>query len=333
MASAKKQTLLRLRLCDLELSIRGSILEARIKQVFGELKARGLRFRPYFWASDEWFTPAGVTGVAVPFYMLHPRLARLERSMMLEAEGSSHEECIRILRHEVGHAIDHAFRLGTRVRWRRLFGNPSKRYPTTYLPKPKSRNFVQHLASWYAQAHPDEDFAETFAVWLSPRSNWRKRYQHWPALRKLEYVDELMTEIKGQKPKRVTRRLVDPIEDNTMTLAEYYRRKQDWYGLDIPDIYDRDLRRLFSDAPEHARRTSAARFVRSIAPEVRRRIASWTGESQYTLDQVLSEIVKRCSSLRLRLASDEESVKTNLVILLTMQTMNFLHSAPKRLIL
>ena len=25
-----------------------------------------------------------------------------------------------------------------------------------------------HLDPWYAQSHPDEDFAETFAVWLTP---------------------------------------------------------------------------------------------------------------------------------------------------------------------
>lgn len=143
--------LLDVRLCDLGVRIEGSVLEARIEQVCEELSRRGLRFRPHFWVSEEWFTPQGVGGCAVPFYLLHPRLTRLERSRMLEAEGAGHVECMKLLRHEVGHAIDHAYRLHLRRKRQRLFGKSSKPYPKTYKPKPFSRSYVQHLDYWYAQ--------------------------------------------------------------------------------------------------------------------------------------------------------------------------------------
>src|SRR6266567_3408508 len=95
---------------------------------------------------------------------------KLERKQMLEVEGGTDTECLRILRHEAGHALDTAFRLHFRRQWRELFGSFAQRYPDFYKPKPKSRNYVLHLRAWYAQAHPAEDFAETFAVWLQPRS-------------------------------------------------------------------------------------------------------------------------------------------------------------------
>ena len=56
------------------------------------------------------------------------------------------------------------------------------------------------LEGWYAQSHPVEDFAETFAVWLAPRSNWRAQYENWPALRKVEYIDRTMRRLKNRKP-------------------------------------------------------------------------------------------------------------------------------------
>ena len=147
--------------------IEGTGVEQRIAQVNAELDARGLA-RPHYWLSDEWFTPDGVPGVAIPFYLAHPRLARLELAQMLEVEGGDEETCLRILRHEAGHAIDNAYQLRRRPTRRRLFGTPDTPYPEYYTPKPYSKSFVQHLDHWYAQSHPDEDFAETFAVWLDP---------------------------------------------------------------------------------------------------------------------------------------------------------------------
>jgi hypothetical protein len=332
-AHADLDELLQMRLCDLRVSLRGTALHARILEVLDELAARGIRFRPHFWISDEWFSPARVTGVAVPFYLTHPRLLRLERQMMLDAEGANHAECLRIIRHEVGHALDHAYRLSSRAGWQRHFGRSSRRYPLTYVPKPTSRNYVQHLAYWYAQAHPDEDFAETFAVWLAPGSHWRKRYEGWPALRKLEYVDALMSEIAGRRPLRVDRRKLDPIATLTGTLAEYYARKQRLYGTSYPDFYDPDLRRLFSDLPADRHKERAAAFIRRVGRDIRHEIAHWTGESQYTLAQVIDEIAGRCQELDLRVAGNPHRVKASLGIVLTMHTMTFLLSRPRRLAL
>jgi len=215
------EQLLDLRLCDLGLRIRDSELGPRIKQLYRELRAAGVQhFRPHFWLSDEWYTPDGVPGVAIPFYMAHPRLSRLEFAQMLEVEGGTPEWCMRILRHEAGHALDNAYRLRRRHRRQQLFGLSSKPYPEYYTPRPYSRSYVQHLEPWYAQSHPDEDFAETFAVWLTPDSPWRARYQDWPALKKLEFVDALMREIGTQTP-RVANRLLKRIRATPLPTATY----------------------------------------------------------------------------------------------------------------
>src|SRR5919201_720542 len=196
--SLPDEQLLDVRLCDLTVTIEGTEVEQRIAQVNAELEARGL-VRPHYWLSDEWFTPDGVPGVAIPFYLAHPRLAKLELAQMLEVEGGDAESCLRILRHEAGHAIDNAYRLQRRPKRRRLFGNPATEYPEYYTPRPYSKRFVLHLDHWYAQSHPDEDFAETFAVWLDPHSMWAMRYAGWPEQRKLEYMDRLMRELARKR--------------------------------------------------------------------------------------------------------------------------------------
>src|SRR5205814_6951634 len=130
-------------------------------------------------------------------------------SQMPGVEGRTRDESTRIMRHETGHALQRGYNFQRRRAWQRLFGKSSQRYPDYYRPNPASKRYVQHLRLWYAQSHPDEDFAETFAVWLRPRSNWRKRYAGWPALKKLEYVDELMAEISAEKPVLTSRLQVD----------------------------------------------------------------------------------------------------------------------------
>jgi hypothetical protein len=332
-ASWTDEQLLGLRLCDLGVTIEGSVLEERIAELDRELADRGLQFRPHFWLSDEWFTPDGVPGVAMPFYLAHPRLSRLELNQLLEVEGGTAEWCMRILRHEAGHAIDNAYLLQRRGRRQRLFGKSTTPYPEYYTPKPYSKSFVLHLDSWYAQSHPDEDFAETFAVWLNPQSDWRIRYADWPALKKLEYVDRLMRDIAGKRPVVRTRRKVDPLPKLRRTLREHYRRKREHYGLEYPNFYDRDLRRLFSDAPEYTGSMTAARFVSRIRKDVRRMVARWTGEYQYTIDKVIEDVIVRCREMNLRLAGSEERTKLDFTVLLTVQTMNYLHSGRHRVAL
>ena len=325
------ERLLDVRLCDLDLHIEGTDLEARIAELYGELEARHTRFRPFFWLSDEWFTPDGVPGVAVPFYLAHPRLARLEQNQMLEVEGGTPEWCLRILRHETGHAIDNAYNLRRRRRRQQLFGPSSQEYPEHYTPRPYSKSFVLHLEPWYAQSHPDEDFAETFAVWLNPTSQWREHYEGWPALKKLEYMDRLMREVGPQPPQVRSHRRIEPLSRLRKTLRRHYEQKRERYGsLDRSNVYDADLRRLFSDAADCKHNPSAARFLTRIRKELRRTVARWTGEYQYTIDQVLDDIISRCRELKLRLAESEEQTKLHFTIVLTVQTMNYLHSGQHR---
>jgi hypothetical protein len=327
------ERLLDLRICQLGVTIEGSPLEARIAELQRELDARGLTFNPHFWLSAEWFSPDGVPGVAIPFYLAHPRLEKLERAQMLEVEGGTPEWCLKILRHEAGHAIDNGYKLRQRLRRQQIFGPSYMQYPEYYTPKPYSKSFVLHLDSWYAQSHPDEDFAETFAVWLNPQSDWRVRYADWPALKKLEYLDTLMAEIAGKPMLVETRRRVEPIQSAKKTLRAHYLRKRRHYGVEHPHFYDRDLRKLFSDRLEHVGNMKAARFIARVRREVRRKVASWTGEYQYTIDQVLENMVKRSNELNLRLAGPEDRTKLDFTIMLTVQTMNYLHSGRHRVAL
>jgi hypothetical protein len=332
-ASQSDDKVLDVRMCDLHLSIAGTDLDQRIAEVQAELDARGLTFRPHYWLSEEWFTPDGVPGIAIPFYLAHPRLAKLELAQMLEVEGGDPESCLKILRHEVGHAIDNAYGLRRRPTRRRLFGNPSTEYPEYYTPKPYSKSFVQHLDHWYAQSHPDEDFAETFAVWLNPGSMWSTRYAGWPAQRKLEYMDRLMRTLAGVRPKVTSKREVEPLGRVRKTLREHYKNKREHYGLDHPAFYDSDLHNLFSDAPAYVKNPSAARFVRRIRKEVRSTVAGFTDSYQYTIDQLIEKILTRCREQNLRLTDSEESTKNDFLVFLTVQTMNYLHSGRHRMAL
>ena len=327
------EQLLDLQLRQLDLRIEGSALEARVAQLHEELAASGLAFRPHYWLSDEWFTPDGVPGIAIPFYLAHPRLAKLELTQMLDVEGGEPEWCMRILRHEAGHAIDNAFRLRRRLHRREVFGRPSEPYPESYAPKPYSKSFVLHLDAWYAQSHPDEDFAETFAVWLTPHSLWKTRYQGWPAIKKLEYMDRLMQSLANQAPLVSSTQTIDPLPRLRKTLRQHYRKKRRHYGVDYPAFYDRDLRRLFSDDPQFAGNMPASQFMARIRRQVRQIVSGWTGIYQYTIDQVLEDMIDRSRELKLRLAVSEDEARQQFMVLVTVQTMNYLHSGGHRVAL
>ncbi|MEM7625843.1 MAG: putative zinc-binding metallopeptidase [Planctomycetota bacterium] len=319
--------LLDLRFCDLGLKIEGE-LAGRIDRLYDDLAAKGLaHFRPHCWLSSEWFSPDGVPGIAIPFYLARPRLKRLEKTQMLDVEGGTETSCLRILRHEAGHCIDTAYRLHRRKRWRELFGSFAEPYPDAYKPRPNSRKFVTHLDGWYAQAHPAEDFAETFAVWLQS-SRWKSHYRGWPAMQKLEYVDELMQEIAaspGPTPVR-SRRQVEPLSQDRRTLREHYRSKRLRYADEFPEFFDADLRKLFSTEPRYAHRPTAASFLRRIRPELRDAVARWTGTHAYTIDQVLRDMIDRCKELNLRLAVPETKAKNEAMMMVTVQTMNYMLS-------
>jgi hypothetical protein len=328
--SLSDERLLKRRLSSLRVTLEGTWLEDCLHTLHDELAERGIRLRPHAWISSEWFSPENTPGIAIPFYLVHPRLMKLEKKMMLDVEGGTWSECMAILRHEAGHTMQHAYQLHRRRRWQQLFGPSSKRYPSYYRPNPASRRYVQHLRLWYAQSHPDEDFAETFAVWLRPRSNWRTRYAGWPALRKLEYVDGLMDEIAGKRPLLTARERVDPLHELGQTLGDFYKKKQALYAFDTPKTYDRDLHRLFSAEPKHRRSQAASMFIRRHRASIRKLVARWTGENQLTLDAVLDDMIARCREHDLRAVGSERKLFIDFTVLLTAKTMHALFGPSRR---
>ena len=327
------EELLDTRLCDLPLNIKKSPLKKRLVRLHQELAAHGLRFEPHVWLSKEWFTPDNIPGFAIPFYLAHPRLSKLERKQMREVEGGTEKECLQIMRHEAGHAIDNAFQLHLRPRYRHLFGSFAHRYPDWYKPEPHSRNHVLHLPAWYAQAHPAEDFAETFAVWLATGSRWKRQYKGWPALKKLEYVDRIMKAIAGKAPVNRSRQRIEELPEIVTTLREHYRKKRRHYAFHWPPDYDRSLMRIFSAEPRHKHRSSAVTFLQRHRRELCQEVAEGAGVHSYAIHQMFIPMINRCRELKLRLVLTEANTRQKLLILLTVQTMNGIHSGYHRIAL
>ncbi len=321
-AKLSDDALLDVRLCDLGVGVEDGALGENVARLHGELEQAGLRFRPYQWLSTDWFTPDGVTGFGIPFFLAHPRLARLERKQMFEVEGGTQEWCIKLLRHETAHALDNAYRLRRRKAWREHFGPTSAPYRRSYVPNPNSRKFVINVDNFYAQSHPVEDFAETFAVWLRPGGRWRHRYASWPvALRKLRFVEALMRELRDAKPLVRTQERMDSLPTIRFTLREYYARKKSIWSEEDLTIYDRDLLRLFSDAAGNGRHQRAAAFLRSHRSELRGRVANWTGQYAFVVDEVLKGMIMRAQALKLRLARPQREVLRDAIVMLTVHTM------------
>ncbi len=310
------EALLDMRFCDLRLRLSSSTLETRVRQLYGELAAKGIRFRPHFWLAEEWFSPDGVPGIAIPFYLAHPRLTRLERRFMHEVEGGNDKWLMRILRHETGHAIDTAFALRRRKAWRQVFGKASRRYPSYYSPRPASRRFVLHLGHWYAQSHPTEDFAETFAVWLPRRSRWRSQYDGWPAKAKLEFVDSTMRGLEGRRAIRLNRDLVEPLADNRRTLRQHYRRKRERYEVDTSVAFDRRLQRVFGRCADHPRAVAASRFLREVRPQLRRLLIRRARMHPYLVNHVMRTATQRARQLDLCVRGSQRDAKRQVVSML-----------------
>jgi hypothetical protein len=299
--------LLQLRFCDLKVPLAGTPLERRLQRVYGELERRGISFRPHMWLAEEWFSPDGIPGIAVPFYLAHPRLMRLERRMMRQVEGGNANWMMRILRHEVGHAIDTAYRLRRRARWREIFGPASLPYPDSYRARPGSRRFVQHLGDWYAQSHPTEDFAETFAVWLKPNSDWRRTYASWPAWEKLRFVEEIMQDIATRPALVRSRAYIEPLSDNKRTLAQHYREKlarlSDWRS----EAADGLMLRVFARTPKRSGAARAASFLRSHRRELLTGAQRLSDADSYMLHQVLRLAIDRSDTMQLYLRGSQRN--------------------------
>ena len=324
--SLKDEELLELRICDLGLRVEGSALEPRIAKLYAELETRELSLRPHVYLGDEWFSPVPTPAIAVPFYLAHPRLEALELHQMLEVEGGTPEWCDKLLRHECGHAFDHAYRFSARRKWRLIFGSPDAEYaPEHYRPRPYSKSFVRHLPNWYAQAHPEEDFAETFAVWLGqPSDEWRRRYRGWKALEKLEYVDALMREARVKPPVVTGGPRWSEVSKLKRTLLRHYAARRKVWAEEYPDFYDADLRVIFGREPAGAEH--ASRFMRRHRRAIVASVVQWTGERKYTVDDLVRKLSARCTSLHLVLPEDEARLLLEVGAYLSALVTNHLHT-------
>lgn len=321
-----EEELLEMRICDLGLKIQGTDLESKIQLFIKELEEKNITFKPLFYLGDEWFCPEGACTIAIPFYLAHSRLKKLEERMMMEVEGGTESWCMKLLRHEMGHVINHAYLLGKKKKWQKMFGSPSIEYSEYYRARPFSKRYVKHLDDWYAQSHPEEDFAETFAIWLTPELDWRHQYQDWKALEKLEYVDQVMKELAGTPPLVVSRKKIYEASRLRSQLKKYYQRRRRLYAEDLPDFFDSDLKRLFSEPADSSPGERATTFLRRNRKSILNAVSTWTGEPKFTINWLLRSISDRCAELDLRIGSDPEKSGLEFTAYLAAMASNYRHT-------
>jgi len=291
--------LLSKKISALGLKLEGSPMEGFVAELYRELEARGLRrFQPRTYLTDEWGCPSEEPIIGIPFYLADPKLARLEREMNdLEDE----REILMYMRHEAGHAFNYAYELYKTEEWRNLFGPFRRPYRDNYKPVPFSRQFVRHMEGWYAQKHPDEDFAETFAVWLTPRSNWRQRYKGWGAMKKLLYMDRIGRKLRDADPVVAHGDTDITVDEMSVTVGEFYERALD-QQLSPGDLpLDSDLRDIFSVS---RRRRKNVRPAIDLLRENRKtlidKVNYWTGVQRPLVKKLVETIETKAGELNLR---------------------------------
>ncbi len=293
--------LLKTPISRLHLSIEGSPVERYVRRLRREMEAKRFRFKPEVYLSDEWGCPDRTPVIGVPFYLADPRLARLEEEQSGEAEDG--RTIMMLLRHEAGHAVNYAYRLWRRTSWGEMFGSFTKPYRDSFRPDRSSRHYVRHITAYpygrtYAQKHPDEDFAETFAVWLTPRSKWRQRYRGWPVMRKLLYVDKLMREIRREAPLTRRGRQLYPADRMTLTVAEFYGKKAERFRRAARGYVDDSLHDAFPASRGQVLRPASALF-RRYRDRLVERVVHWSVLTPGEAEALIRKLEARAKVLRL----------------------------------
>jgi hypothetical protein len=323
--------LLQLRIKDLPLAIKGTWLAECIDKLYTELEAKGIKFKPECYLADEWLTPDGEPVVGIPFFLAHPALMKLERQMMLDVEGGTKQWCMQLLRHETGHAINFAYKLHAQKKWKQLFGHFLKEYPDTYRFRPYSKNFVLHLEDYYAQYHPDEDWAETFAVWLTPEIDWQNQYKDWKALEKLKFVDQLMPKLKQKDLKIAKGEKYWQAAKITSTLNNYYNKKKIQYAEDFHDFHDLNLKRIFPSILDAKNKMPLAyKLISKYRKNIINTVSHWTGEKKYIIDGLLKLLTVRAKDLSLFVIDPEPIAVMKLSIYITTLMMNYMYTGRLR---
>ena len=289
--------LLQARIKDLRLQLAGTPLERSIDRLYSELEAKGISLRPQVYLSDQWGCPSGVPVIGVPFYLADPKLQRIEDRL---GEGMESDRDIAMyLRHEAGHAFNYAYKLYDDPKWQQAFGDFRKPYREDYRPQPFSRRYVVHISGWYAQKHPDEDFAETFAVYLTPGFDWRKHYKGWSALKKLEFVDELVQRL-GRTPPTVQLAEKDlSVEEMEETVLDHYRQKdlEEKVDLELRDQLDQLLWQIF-EAPGTSS-SSAEQWIRADRQTLIQAVVTYAGVTRPVVRAVVDHLIERAGVLNL----------------------------------
>jgi hypothetical protein len=317
--------LLQARIKDLKLHLKGTPLERYIHQLYEELEAKGISFRPECYLSDQWGCPSEVPVIGIPFYLADPNLARIEDTLGAGAEDE--EDIMMLLRHEAGHAFCYAYKLYETEEWRKHFGDYSRPYLESFKPRPFSRKYVVHISGWYAQKHPDEDFAETFAVWLTPGSDWQRKYKNWGALKKLEYVAAVVASLGRTEPLVTLGPRDLEVEDMEETVLDHYRQRmlEEKVEVSIGDQLDQDLLDLFE--PEGVGNAAADTLLRAERQSLVAAVTQYSGVSRGVVLSVLDHLIERVSELKLTLHRDEaREYVTRLTALLTTLAMNYVYT-------
>jgi len=324
-AALSDDELLERKISQLGLQLDGTPLQPLIQQLYDELSQKGLIFHPPCHVGDEWFVPVGIPAIFIPFFLLNDRLRELERKIILEVEGERPEWFMKLIRHEAAHTYAYAYQLFRKRKWQQTFGlSSTEETPSFYRPRPYSRSFVVHLDDWYAQSHPDEDFAETFAVWLTPGLDWRARYRDWKALQKLEYVDELMRSLAGQAPPALPDYRASDHDCLNLKLKTYYARKRKAYEHSFPNFYDNDLRRLFDAGEAAAGHVLASEYLRRHRRQLEDAVCEWTNENKYRVNQLLNRLITRCDQLGLHIKAYDPKQHLQVAAYITTLVMNHL---------
>jgi hypothetical protein len=307
---------------DLGLKIEGSPLQRLVQQLHRELEQKGLmKFHPLCYLTDEWGCPSGEPVIGIPFYLADADLAHLEKEMN---DLEDPREIMMYLRHEAGHAFNYAYKLHQTPEWKQLFGSFRRPYHDNYRPIPFSRNFVRHLAGWYAQKHPDEDFAETFAVWLTPRSAWRDRYRGWGAMAKLQYMNRIARELGNADPVRRRGRTDITVDEMEATVAEFYQRINDEVPL-VDLALDTDLRDIFDASKRRKTAKPAHEFLHVQRKAVVDKVAYWTGAQRPLIKKLIEVIEKRIEELGLFADTGRESEHLiQITVYVTALAMNYM---------
>jgi hypothetical protein len=298
------KSLLDTRICDLGLTIEGSAVEKFVQQLYRELEQKKIiKFRPPCYLTDEWGCPSGEPTIGIPFYLARPDLAQVE-SEHNDLEDS--REIMKYLRHEAGHAFNYAYKLHRTPEWKQLFGPYRRPYRENYRPVLFSKEYVRYLPGWYAQKHPDEDFAETFAVWMTPRSNWRKKYRGWGALAKLQYMDRIARELGNSDPLRKRGTPDITVADMEVTVGEFYRHSTEQIPL-LEVNLDDDLAALFN-APKKRRSAERAQaFLARHRKALVDQISIWTAMQRPLVRKLMESIEKRSSEMGLLIDRQKEA--------------------------